>query len=80
MNSCLMFCCCILRLEIFNTIQWFEWILSLRGMHKLAQIELEIEGARISTRNGYVPVTVLLTYWSISAWFCLTMLIIFDGC
>ena len=55
MNYCLMFCCCILRLENINTIQWFEWILSLRGLYKLAQIELVIEGARICTRDGYVP-------------------------
>ena len=50
-----MLCCCILRLENLITIQWFELILSLRGLYKLAQIELGIEGARICTRDGYVP-------------------------
>ena len=58
MNSCLMFCCCILILDNLNTIKWFEWILGLRGLYKLAQIELVIEGARICTRDGYVPAII----------------------
>ena len=58
MNSCLMFCCCILRLENLNTIQWFEWVLSLRGLYKLAQIELGIEGARICIRDGYITTRI----------------------
>ena len=31
----------------------------MRGLYKLAQIELVIEGARILTRDGYVPITAL---------------------
>ena len=58
MNPCLMFCSCILRLDNLNTIQWFEWILSFRGQQKLAQIELEVEGSRIRTRDGYVPARI----------------------
>ena len=47
-----------MRLENINTIQWFEWILSLRRLHKLAQIDLVIEGSRIRTRNGYIPARI----------------------